>query len=153
MLFYVIWFLERCICRKNQPIGGCLRRGLVFVAYPHPRWGYPRAPVRPRIAGGAVYYTHKYKPKRGREDGPNKATRVNIPHSATLKALIALRFLYVVVNFAAKLHVYDTFTTANRRKCRSPHRRHAPRPHERTGVYATRPRGRHPSCIDCQITG
>ena len=58
MLFYVIWFLGRCICRKNQPIGGCLRRGLVFVAYPHPRWGgYPRAPVRPRIAGGAVYYT------------------------------------------------------------------------------------------------
>ena len=108
MPFYVIWFLERCICRKNQPIGGCLRRGLVFVAYPHPRWGYPRAPVRPRIAGGAVYYTHRYKPKRGREDGPNKATRVIIPHSATLKALITLRFLYVVVNSAVKLHVYDS---------------------------------------------
>ena len=34
--------------------------------------------------------------------------RVIIPHSATLKALIALRFLYVVVNFAVKLHVYDS---------------------------------------------
>ena len=29
--------------------------------------------MRPRIAGGAVYYTHKYKLKRGREDSPKQS--------------------------------------------------------------------------------
>ena len=40
---------------------------------PAPGGGYPRAPVRPRIAGGAVYYTHKYKLKRGKEDSPKQS--------------------------------------------------------------------------------
>ena len=69
MPFYVIWFLERCICRKNQPMGGCLRRGLVFVAYPHPRWGYPprtRAPAYSRW--GSVLHTQiQAKAREGRQ--------------------------------------------------------------------------------------
>ena len=58
---------------------GLSATGLGVCSLPPPPVGYPRAPVRPRIAGGAVYYTYRYKLKRGREDGPNKAMRVNIP--------------------------------------------------------------------------
>lgn len=74
MLFYVIWFLGRCICRKNQPIGGCLRRGLVFVAYPHPRWGYPprtRAPAYSRW-GGVLHTQIQAKAREGRQPETNR---------------------------------------------------------------------------------
>ena len=112
MIFYVIWFLERCICRKNQPMGGCLRRGLVFVAYPHPRWGYPRAPVRPRIAGGAVYYTHKYKLKRGREDRPKQSEAGYYPAQRNSQSIDTSTFFVRCRKFCRKTarlrHVYDS---------------------------------------------
>ena len=64
--------------------------------------------MRPRIAGGAVYYTHKYKLKRGKEDSPKQSDAGYYPALHASKALIALRFLCVVVNSAVKMHVYDS---------------------------------------------